>query len=106
MDHFQVIYKILRTLEAAMDLPEFDMNQISHEDLGVSKERWGRYLEMMSDSGYVNGVTVRRYINGDTQVMGDGVRITLKGLEYLAENGIMQKIYKAAKGIKEAVPGL
>ncbi len=32
--------------------------------------------------------------------------ITLKGLEYLRENSIMQRMYKAAKGIKEITPGL
>ena len=34
----------------------------------------------------------------------DDIRITLKGLEYLSENSIMQRLYKAAKGITELVP--
>lgn len=34
------------------------------------------------------------------------IRITLKGLEYLQENSIMNKIYKAAKGIKETISGM
>ena len=32
--------------------------------------------------------------------------ITLKGLEYLQENSMMQKIYKTTKGIKDVVPAI
>ena len=106
MDNFKAIYKILRTLEAAMDYPEFDMSQINHEALGVSVERWARYIEMMADAGLIKGVKVYGDILGATHVDNNGIRITLKGLEYLTENSIMQKLYKAAKGIKEVVPGL
>ena len=89
-----------------MDCPEFDITQINHEALGVSKERWARYIEMMSDTGLIKGVKVYGDILGATYVDNDGIRVTLKGLEYLTENSIMQKLCKAAKGIKEAVPGL
>ena len=40
MDNFKAVYKILSTLEAAMDLPEFDVKQIDAEHLKVSEERW------------------------------------------------------------------
>lgn len=32
--------------------------------------------------------------------------ITLKGLEYLQENSMMQKICKTMKGIKDVVPAI
>lgn len=53
MDNFKAVYKILSSLEKAMDLPNFDIEQISAEKLGVSKERFARYLEMMTDVGYI-----------------------------------------------------
>ena len=49
MDNFKAVYKILSALEKAMDYPEFDINDVGPEALGVSKERWARYIEMMSD---------------------------------------------------------
>lgn len=101
MDNFKAVYKILTALEKAMDLPEFDIRQINHEALGVSKERWARYIEMMVDVGYIKGVRVGYNINGDTMVEAHDMRITLKGLEYLQENSIMTKIQKAAQGITE-----
>lgn len=32
------------------------------------------------------------------------LKFSLKGLEYLQENSMMQKIYKTMKGIKDVVP--
>ena len=105
MDNFKAVYRILSALEKAMDLPQFDIEQIGPAALGVSQERWCRYIEMMADVGYIKGVSLSRSISGDMMVDAQNIRITLKGLEYLQENSIMQRIYKAAKGIKEIVPG-
>lgn len=87
-----------------MDYPEFDISQISHDKLGVSKERWARYIEMMADVGYIKGIRAFVDSTGELEVEDTGVRITLKGLEYLTENSIMQKMYKAAKGITDIIP--
>ena len=106
MDNFKAVYHILSTLEKAMDITEFDTSQIRAEVIGVSEQRWARYIEMMADVGYIKGVSVNEGIYGDLLVNIDDIRITLKGLEYLQENGIMQKMYRAAKGIKEIIPGI
>lgn len=102
-DNFKCIYKILRVLEKAMDYPEFELSQIDYNKLEISKERWARYLEMMADIGYIKGIRVYKDITGETVVDNDDIRITLKGLEYLTENSIMQRIYKATKGIKDII---
>ena len=104
MDNFKAVYHILTALEKAMDLPEFDLNEIGPDKMGVSQERWSRYLEMMMDVGYIKGVRMRRNILGQTEIDSADIRITLKGLEYLQENHIMQKLYRAAKGIVDLVP--
>ena len=106
MDNFKAVYKILTALERAMDYPEFDADQIGAQALGVSEERWARYIEMLLDTGYIKGAGIKRDILGATRVDISGARITLKGLEYLQENSIMQKLYQAAKGFKEIVPGI
>lgn len=103
LDNFKAVYKILSTLEKAMDLPEFDISLIGADKLGVSEERWARYIEMMADVGYIKGVSISKDITGSLNVDADNMRITLKGLEYLQENSIMQKIYRTAKGIKEII---
>lgn len=102
MGNFKAVYRILSALKKAMDLPGFDVQQIWQEAHGATHERWCRYMEMVADVGYITGVEIRRFITGETSVDARDIRITLKGLEYLQENGIMRKLYKAAKGI--AVP--
>jgi len=106
MDNFKAIYTILKSLEAAMDYPEFDISQIGHDKLKISQERWMRYIEMMVDIELIKGVRIYKNIGGALELESENIRITLKGLEYLTENSIMQKLYKAAKGIKEIMPGL
>ncbi|HCA30323.1 MAG TPA: hypothetical protein DEP23_12535 [Ruminococcaceae bacterium] len=106
MDNFEAIYKILKTLEAAMDIPDFDISQIDSDKLKISRYRWARYIEMMADVGYITGIRVYRDICGELQIENEDIRITLKGLEYLQENTFMQKLYRTAKGIKEVIPGI
>ena len=103
MDNFAVIYKILSTLEKAMDCPEFDIELINAHNLDISEERWRRYIEMLTDCVYIKGVEFVNVIAG-TRIEFDDVRITLKGLEYLTENSLMKHAYRAVKGIKEIVP--
>ena len=106
-DNFKCIYKILRTLEAAMDYPEYDFSIISHTALGISKERWNCYIEMLSENDYIKDVIIRKYpYDNEVTIDISNVKITLKGLEYLSENSIMQRMYNVAKGIKEVTPGL
>ena len=68
MDNFKAVYRILSALEKAMDYPQFDTDQIGHEALGVTQERWCRYMEMMADVGYITGVEIQRFITGETSV--------------------------------------
>lgn len=60
----------------------------------------------MHDVGYIKGVEITEFINGEKEIDCEDIQITLKGLEYLQENSIMRKIYKAAKGVKEITPGI
>lgn len=102
-DHFVVIYKILSALEANMDTGQpIDEHLFNAEALGISRERFFSYLEMLSDSGYIKGAELTNYIRSPI-VHYSNAKITLKGLEYLAENTIMQRIYKTVKGVAEIV---
>jgi hypothetical protein len=80
MDNFKAVYKILTALEKAMDYPEFDIEQIGAKALGITQERWARYIEMMADVGYIKGVSIQKDITGDMRVNAKDMRITLKGL--------------------------
>lgn len=86
-----------------MDSERADISKFDHEQLGVSEERWLKYIAMMKEAGYITGVSITQNMYGETLFDGENIRITLKGLEYLSENSIMQRMYKAAKGIHDIV---
>lgn len=106
MDNFRIIYKILKILEQAMDLDGFDPEEISAERLGISENRWRAIMELLSESGYIKGVSVIKSIGGSSLRIGSDFGITLKGLEYLADNTFMKKAANIARGIKDTIPGL
>ena len=90
--NIKIIYKILKTLEVAMDYDDFDLEQISADVLKISE--------------FVQGVSVKYVGDGDVLVSVNSPRVTLKGLEYLNENSLMKRAHNAAKGIKDVLPGV
>lgn len=72
------IYRILSYLEQALDYDEPDMSQISSSALGLSANRWLALLRLLEDAGYI-------------EVFGHRTKITLRGLEYLQQNSLMQR---------------
>ena len=105
MDNFKIIYKILKVLEKAMDLEEFDKNSISRERLELSEARWCRIMALIAEEGYVKGVEVWNSFDCEyPRVRVVRPEITLKGLEYLEENTFMKKAAEMAKGIVEVIP--
>lgn len=101
-DNFKIIYKILSSFERSLDVEEFELKSISAEKLGITQVRWVKYIEMLVEAEYLDGIEIRDTITG-IDVLEENPRITLKGLEYLAENSIMQRMYKTAKGIKDLI---
>lgn len=102
--NFKIIYKILKILEGAMDIEEFDKQLISYESLGISETLWCNIMKMLIDNGYIEGVHVVNVMGGRTPgIKMVTPRITLKGLEYLEENSLMKKASNLAKGIIDVV---
>lgn len=102
-DNFKVIYKILTAFEKSLDVEDFDIDSISAKALGISEIRLLKYLEMLVDAEYLTGIEFEEDITDSIIIKADNPLITIKGLEYLSENTIMQRIYKSLKGIKEIV---
>jgi hypothetical protein len=102
MDNFKVIYKILKTLEKAMDCDEFDISLIAPAQYDITRERWIKIIENLLLDGYVRDVFISKTLGG-TSIKAENITITNKGLEYLAENSIMKKLANAAKGVIDIV---
>lgn len=104
MGDFNTIYKILAALRASMDYEEFDSRLISAEYLKISEPRRVALMMMLVQAGYITGITFDEGAGGDIMMSISRPRLTLKGLEYLEENTLMKKAYRAVKGIKEILP--
>lgn len=100
MEDFRIIYKILRILQKAMDLEEFDSEELSAEALGLTVPKWSRLMAMLLKEGYISGGQTWNTMDcGYPKVALTRLELTMKGLEYLEENGLMKKAAGLAKGI-------
>ena len=106
MDNIRIIYRILSVLEASMDTEAFDERSISPETLGITRARLLSLLRMLLQEGLIEGISVDTDAAGNFLVSKGRTRITLKGLEYLNENSLMQRAMRMAKGINDCVPGI
>ena len=61
---------------------------------------------MLYKEGYIDGIELIPLMNGNYDIKLIEPAITLKGLEYLETNSVMNKAFRALKGIKEITPGL
>ena len=83
-----------------MDFPEPDFSPIQASALGLTQERWVALIKMLADDGYIEGITIKRYIRTLPVITDFEPVITLKGLEYLHDNSFMKKMAETAKGIQ------
>lgn len=105
MDNFKIIYKILRILEKNMGNEEFSVKEISAETFRISYEKWEQLLIMMSDNGYIDGIVINRTMEDKFRHIAEPIFpcITIKGLEYLAENRFMAKAKEALRMAGEII---
>lgn len=103
MDNFKIIYRILKHLEMSMDCEVLDTEAINHLRLGITKERWEQLLIMMQDEGYIRGIVTTQSMSDNHRWIAEPItpEITIKGLEYLAENSLMKKAANLVKGVRE-----
>lgn len=99
MNNFKIIYRILKYLEAALDVTAPDMTPIKAESLGLTEERWKSLMLMLHKEGYIEGLSYKQYVGEESVMRVEKVKITLKGLEYLEENSMMRKIKDATTGV-------
>lgn len=105
MDNFKTIYKILKYLEATLDCEEINIEPITAEQLKINANRWEQLLIMLQDDGYIKGLICMQSVSDDKRHIVEPIKpqITLKGLEYLANNSFMKKASDALKGIIDCV---
>lgn len=104
-EDFRTIYRMLSILQKSMDYEHVDIRRLSADNLGITESKRKVLLGMLLKNGYIEGFQMIQYIGDQApNIEGlEGIRITLKGLEYLEENSLMQKAARLAKGIAEVL---
>ena len=100
---FKTIYTLLNRLEKALDYEEKDFNaeeQIGHKALRITETRWRSYIKMLNQAGYISGVITKSFTDGTSYLDISSIRITLQGLQYLAENTMMIRVFNSLKEAK------
>ena len=106
---FAKINKILKYIERSLDDDIFNTDSFNAQYFELSENRFARYLKMLLDADFINGVTV--IDNGEPEefekknykrfkILVEEPTITFKGMQFLAENTLLIKSYKAIKEIK------
>lgn len=105
MDNFKTIYKILKTLDKNKGNEKFDNYLISAERLGIKFDEWEQLLIELQENGYIRGLPIAQAMSDTFPhiVESVSVRITLKGMEYLENNGILAKAKEALKMVGEII---
>ena len=105
MNDFLIIYKILKTLQRAMDLEEFDINLLSAEALGLSADDIEKAI---AESGRTvdwknpNGSTPQPTVPGDDEQFEQNVK---DAADYLLRYSGNDKM-TAPKKVKELMSDL
>lgn len=93
MSNFKVIYKILRLLDKYKGREDFDYEQISAKAMGTEFEDWEQIMIELQANGYIRGLVYTQTLADKFPHLVEPIHpvITLRGMEYLAENSMMTK---------------
>ena len=94
-DMHVIAYKILRYLDRkgkTGERPRLEDFCWDSKILSIPKGYWENVVSELIDNGYVKGITaVSSLDGGNVYIVQENASITLKGSEYLHENGTMRK---------------
>ena len=93
MHNFRIIYRILTKYKELLETPGNPAELITPDTLDTTEHHMKTLLVMLSDAGLLKGITD----NGGADVAYRHSEITLKGLEYLADNTKMKEISQELK---------
>ena len=97
---YGIIWRILNTLDLAMDLKELPAKELSAEKFKITETRFHRYLEMLQKAGYIDGLEYDDDLDMEEPAVNvSNLSITLEGIEFLITNSTMNKIAQVAKNL-------
>lgn len=83
-----------------------DGNMPSAKDYEITNKEFWEIIDACQDEGLIKGVSFSRGGQGNAILIcfTDGVKLTVKGLEYLDEHSAAMKAYKGLKELRDWLP--
>lgn len=97
-DMLVILYKMLAYLDEcskAGKQPRYKDMAWESELYSVPQAYWESVIREATDEGFIRGFSYRETKDGTVIQQTGNIGITLKGAEYLADNGTMQKVKNA-----------
>ena len=105
MKDFQIIYKILALLDKHKGDETFDYAQISADAMKTEFANWEQLMIEMQENGFIKGLVYGKSISDKFMHLREPIcpSITLKGMEYLADNNMMTKAKKTLEKVADII---
>lgn len=100
MSYFDTVYKILKTINAAMDYEDSPADALTAEWLGITEPFRVYIFRELVGGGYVKGIELKQYGFALDRITIKDPYLTIKGMEYLETNPMMEKARNRARGIE------
>lgn len=78
-----LIIKILKFIDSAMDSEIFPDEMFKAKNFGVSEERFAKTVCSLVDGGYIAGISIKYSIGIGCVANYSNVRLTVSGIEFL-----------------------
>lgn len=106
-DYFVIVYQVLKYLYDCLKKGERpDKDLLNEDEYSIPKQYWEYILISLLNDGYISGINPRNTKSGIAWGNIENIMITPKGIEYLFENSMLQKVKKTLKDVKDIVPRL
>jgi hypothetical protein len=106
-DYFVIVYRLLKYLyDCLKKSKKLNRDVLTSDFFGIEEEYWEYILRNLLSDGYIEGVTVVPVmgIQGGALKVGSNFQITPKGILYLEENSMFQKVKGFVTDIATIVP--
>lgn len=105
MDNFNAIYKILKLLDKHKGDEEFDYELISAKAMKMKVSDWEQIMIELQMNGFIRGLVYTQDLMNKFPHIVEPIhpQITLKGMEYLANNSFMKKAAEALKMVGDFI---
>lgn len=104
-DYFVIVYQVLKYLYDCLkkgEKPELCYLQADH--YSIPDNYWVYFLSSLFSEGFIAGIKPEVTKDGTVFSRLQDAIITPKGIEYLFENTLIQKVKRTLKDVMEMVP--